>query len=107
MSTRSAEGRLFFGTIADLTAHVGGKPTPVQRELINRLAWLAVHLSMFDRDMVETGQLSARNSKQYLAWSNTQRLLLRELDSMGVEPAKPVNALADYLAARGGREVAA
>ena len=106
MSTRSAEGRLFFGTIADLTTHVGGKPTPVQRELINRLAWLAVHLSMFDRDMVETGQLSARNAKQYLAWSNTQRLLLRELDSMGVEPTKPAASLAEYLASR-SQEVAA
>jgi hypothetical protein len=83
---RTREGKLLAAARAELIAHVGGHPNNVQKALIERAARLTLYIELMDRDAVEAGTMSERNSRQYLAWVNALRLCLREI---GVEEAKP------------------
>ena len=38
-----------------------------------------VYIEVMDRETLEAGTMSERNSRQYLAWSNSLRLTLRDL----------------------------
>jgi hypothetical protein len=84
---------------AELTAHVGGNPNSVQRALIERAARLTLYIELMDRDALEAGTMTERNSRQYLAWVNALRLCLREI---GVDEAKPAKTpdLSEYLAGK-------
>ena len=68
---RRREARLMASTRAELTAQVGGNPPPTERALIERVAWLTLHVSLMDQRAIERGELSERDSRTYLAWSNT------------------------------------
>ena len=80
------EGRLFYTLRAELVAHVGGHPNAAQRALIDRLAWMQVHLARMDQRMLESGDLSEHAGRQYLAWSNS---VARGLATLGLEPTTP------------------
>jgi hypothetical protein len=69
---------------AELTEHLGGKPTAPQRILIDRAAALSLRLHLMDRESVRSGQMSERNGRQYLAWSNS---LTRVLNQIGLTAA--------------------
>ena len=73
------------GVRADLTEHVGGRPSATQRMLIERAAWLTIHVAQLDAKGVGPG-LTEHDHRQYLAWSNT---LTRTLRTLGLEGASP------------------
>ena len=50
-----------------------------------------------DRETLETGTMSERNSRQYLAWSNSLRLTLRDL-GVKAAPSEKLADLGGYLA---------
>jgi hypothetical protein len=81
---RLAEGKLMARVRAELTEHLGGKPTAPQRILIDRAAALSLRLHLMDRESVRSGQMSERNGRQYLAWSNS---LTRVLNQIGLTAA--------------------
>jgi hypothetical protein len=86
---RLAEGKLMAGVRADLTAHLGGKPSATQRILIDRIATLSLRLHLMDRESARSGEMSERNSRSYLAWSNSLTRALRQIGLDAVPPPKP------------------
>jgi hypothetical protein len=54
-----------------LIEHVGSQPSAVQRVRISRAARLALHLELMDRRSLTNFGMSDRDSRQYLAWSNS------------------------------------
>jgi hypothetical protein len=96
---RTKQSRLMQAARDELIAHVGGQPSSVQRTLIERAARLQLYLEVMDRETLEAGTMTERNSKQYLAWCNSLRLCLRELGVKAAPAEAPPN-LGDYLAAR-------
>lgn len=94
---RTREGRLARQARADLTAHVGGRPSAVQRVLIDRAVQLTLHVARLDIRLAERGEMSEHAAREYLAWSNTLTRTLREL---GLRPAaERAPSLAEHLRA--------
>ena len=87
------EGKLLLIAAAwvELTRYVGGSPNSVQRTLIERAARLMLYIEVMERETLETGTM------QYLAWSNSLRLTLREL-GVKAAPAEKLPDLGDILA---------
>jgi len=81
---RLAEAQLMARVRRELTQHLGGKPTAPQRILIDRVAALSLRLHLMDRDSARSDGMSERNSRQYLAWSNS---LTRALNQIGLNAA--------------------
>ena len=71
--------------IAELTTHVGGRPSSVQRIMIARAARLLVMLESLERQILEEGTIGDLAGRQVLAWTNSLRQVLTAL---GVEPAE-------------------
>ena len=95
---RSPDAVLLRRTKADLTVHIGGKPSATQRALIDRAAMLTLHLARMDQKAMETGEFSDHASRHYLAWSNSLRL---NMVALGLQPAKAARpSLRDYLDGR-------
>lgn len=106
---RRREARLMQTVREEFTEHVGGNPTATQRALIERAAWLTLHVSLMDQKLLEQGEgatLSERDGRQYLAWSNSLTRTIREL---GIKPGsgQPRQSLADRIASRKAMEAAA
>ena len=97
---RTREARLLAEVRADLTAHLGGNPSAVQRRMIERCAWLSLHVAQLDAKAVEGGGLTDHDHRTYLAWSAALTRMLRQLGLKGA-PA-PRRTLAEHLAARAG-----
>ena len=93
---RSREGRFLRAYEKMLAQHVGGKPSAVQKALIGRAAKLALHLELMDERTLTAGDMSERDSRQYLAWSNSLSRALSLLGLKGQVAAAP--DLAAYLA---------
>src|SRR5262249_5860482 len=96
---RSREGRFLRAFETMLTQHIGA-PSAAQRVLISRAARLALRLELFDRKADAAGDMSERDSRQYLAWSNGLSRLLRTLGLEGRATAQPT--LAELLSRDGG-----
>lgn len=96
---RTKEAQLIATARAELVAHVGGSPSSVEQRIIDRAAVLTVHLELLDAKAFEVGGMSERDSRMYLAWSNT---LTRTLRTLGLKGSKADRApsLADYVADR-------
>ena len=95
---RTRAARLAKKTRADLTAHVGGKPNAVQAVTIERVCQLTIRIGAMDDKFARTGEQTEHDSRTYLAWSNSLRLLLAELGAAA--PPAPPRTLADHIAAR-------
>ncbi len=85
LDRRTREFRMMKRIIADLTQHVGGSPSATQRRLIERCAWLQLHVAMLDAKVASGGMLTKCDTATYLAWSNS---LSRTLKLLGLD-AKP------------------
>lgn len=96
LDRRTREARLMQEVRDSLVAHVGGKPSAVQLQLIERAALLSLHVAMFDAKALEAGGLGERDSRQYLAYSNSLQRCLRELGLKGAAAREPT--LAELLA---------
>ena len=79
---RRREAKRIQATVTELTEHVGGNPSPVQRRLIERAAWLEFHMDSMDVKALEHGVISERDGREYLAWLNAYR---RTLVALGLE----------------------
>ncbi len=94
---RSRAARLLRVVRAELTAHVGGRPSMVQQVLIGQAAALHLQISLMDAKAAERGGvMSARDSRHYLSWCANLQRLLRQL-GMKAAAATP-RTLADHLA---------
>jgi hypothetical protein len=69
---------------AELTAHVGGNPSAVQRALIERAVILSLRVAQIDAKILSGDGLTLHDSNFALAWNNALR---RTLAALGVEPA--------------------
>ncbi|MFT8802199.1 MULTISPECIES: hypothetical protein [Gluconobacter] len=74
---------------SDLIEHVGGKPSATQKALIERAAWMTLHVTMMDRKMMEGGAPAERDARQYLAWANTLTRTMRQLGIEGTAASAP------------------
>ena len=100
LDRRTKEARLLEAARASLARHVGGSPNDIQRVLIERASRLMVYIEVMDRETLETGTMSERASRQYLAWSNSLRLTLRDL-GVRAAPAEKLPDLHDIVAEHG------
>ncbi|GEN60856.1 hypothetical protein ANI02nite_27400 [Acetobacter nitrogenifigens DSM 23921 = NBRC 105050] len=97
---RSKEARLVKETRRELLAHLGKKPTVTQIALVERVAWIRLHLSLLDRKMAGTAP-GERDARQYLAWTNTMAKLLTRLGLDQPEhDVAPIPSLDSLLASR-------
>ena len=80
---RSRQGRLLTQMRRQLTAQLGGNPTPTQVVLIQTAAMLQLKCATFDQKIID-GTFSDYDSKVYLAYANSLR---RTLDSLGLAAA--------------------
>jgi hypothetical protein len=97
LDQRTREARLLRETVRDLTRHVGGHPSATQRALIERAAWLGLHVAQLDAKAVVNGDMTDHSARQYLAWSNSLTRTLRQLGLKG--PAERALTLAEVIAA--------
>ena len=99
LDRRTREARMMAALRAELVAHVGGQPSAVQAALIERAAWLGLRLALMDARAAERGDLSERDSREYLAWANSYGRLLRQLGELAKAGPKP-RTVAEKLAER-------
>ncbi|SRR5216684_218189 len=97
ISGRTTAGRYLRAVEHELSQHVGGSPSVVQRMLIRRLANVALRLELFDKKLGLGGKATDYDAKVYGALHTSFRLLCREI---GVKPAvaKPGAAFAEHIA---------
>lgn len=83
-----------------LVKHVGGSPSAVQKALIGRAAKLALHVELMDERSLAAGGMSERDSRQYLAWSNSLNRCLAQLGlkAASAKPQSLTRALAEAAA---------
>ena len=93
ISGRTPEGRFIRAVEAQLSEHVGGSPSIVQRMLIRRLANVSLRLELLDRKFAKAKPTDF-DTKMYGALHNSFRLLCREIGLKGAEP--PVPTIAEY-----------
>jgi hypothetical protein len=98
---RTREAKLLTAIRVELTQHVGSS-SAVQRALIERASRLLVCLEVMDRQALESGGMSERNSKQYLAWCGQLRLTLREIGVKAAPTKGDAATLAEYLTSKAG-----
>lgn len=98
---RLREARLMREITDDLTAHCGGKPSAVQRQLIQRAAVLHLRLALMD-DQEPDGHMTEKTAREYLCWNNAYCRTLRLLGLKGTPERSP--GLAEILAAMPARE---
>lgn len=82
---RSKEALFMQRLRKELLAHVGGNPSATQRLLVERAVRLSMQVELMDERFFKDGELSDRNNRQLLAWSNA---LTRTLSKLGINPTK-------------------
>jgi hypothetical protein len=102
---RLAEAKLMASVRAEVTQHLGGKPSATQKILIDRAAALSLRVHLMDRESARSGGMSERNGRQYQAGSNSLTRVLNQIGFKAVADKPP--ALQDYLAARSAQAPAA
>jgi hypothetical protein len=103
VSGRSRNGRFLAAAREELTEHLGGPLSAAQRILVERVAWLRLHVALFDEKVADrTEPMSDRDRASYLAFSNS---LVRATRELGLKPASaqpvdPMQALRAHIASR-------
>src|SRR5882762_8931998 len=89
---RSRAGRFLAAARAEMAAHIGGEPSAAQRVLIDRCAWLRLHVMLLDEKVAGGKPLTPHDQRAYLAFSNS---LVRAMREFGMKPAvaKPMDAV--------------
>ena len=83
-----------------MAAHVGGKPSATQHALIDRIAWLRLRIAAMDARTASAKQMTEHDSRTYLAWVNSLRMLMVALGPEVPPPASRPFTLPEYLAAQ-------
>jgi len=99
---RTWQARLLKATRRNLTAHVGGSPSVTQRALIDRAAWVTLHLAVLDKKTVDGMPLT---TPEQVAYTSLNATLARCMARLGTQPAAPPKpkTLAEHLAERAGQ----
>jgi hypothetical protein len=103
VSGRSRNGRYLSAAREELTLHLGGGPlSAAQRILVERIAWLRLHVALFDEKVANhSTPMSDRDRASYLAFSNS---LVRATRELGLQPTAPrQQTLTEVLAALAAR----
>jgi hypothetical protein len=95
---RSREGRFLAAARAELAAHVGGAPSKAEAVLIDRVAWLRLHLALIDERAAGGNPMTGHDQRAYLALSNAVVRAMRQLGLKGAAERAP--SLAEYLATK-------
>jgi hypothetical protein len=74
----------------DLTKHLGGRLSAVEKILVERASRLALYVGLMDRQAARDKTLSERNSRQYLAWSKSLTRTLAQLGIKGCAAGRPL-----------------
>jgi len=92
---RSRNGRFLAAVREELTQHFGGGPlTARQRILVERVAWLRLHVALFDEKVADCSEpMSDRDRASYLAFSNSLVRATRELGLGATATATPMDAI--------------
>ena len=95
LDARSREAQFMRRVRAELIAHCGGRPNPVQRQLVERAVRLSLALELLDERMMHEG-IETGGYNHYIAMSNA---LSRTLAKIGLDGAAPkLPELADVIA---------
>lgn len=86
---RSREALLMREVRRQLVEHVGGAPSVTQKMLIDRAAWLSLHLALLDEKAIGSAGFTDHDHRTYLAWSSALSRLLRDLGMAAVRPKAP------------------
>ena len=100
---RTREARHLRRVRAELIRHVGGAPSAVEMQIIDRAAMLSMHVSLFDRRAIAGGGMNARDSREYLALHNSLIRTLMRLKLNGEAAATAGWPSIDEIAASIGR----
>jgi len=93
---RSKPAQFMRRVRAELVTHVGGSPSAVERQLIERAVRLSLQLELMDERLTHGEAFTTHDHNAYLAWSNS---LGRTLKLLGLKSAPPrVPSLAEQLA---------
>jgi hypothetical protein len=82
----------------ELMAHVGGNPSAVTRQLIERAVRLSLQLELMDARLTHGDTFTDHDHNAYLAWSNALTRTLARLGTKAVDASPP--SLAEHLARR-------
>lgn len=96
LDQRTREARILHDTREALTEHIGENPSATARALIDRAAWLSLRVAQMDAKMAAGNAFTDHDHRHYLAWSNSLRLILRDLGLKGTpaRATKPMDAIA-------------
>jgi hypothetical protein len=90
---RTKEAQLMRRVRDELTAHVGGRPSAVERLLIERATMLSLRVAQIDIKIMAGEVLTLHDNQHALSWNNALR---RTLSELGLEPRnQPVVKEAD------------
>jgi hypothetical protein len=95
---RTREARLMQRVRAELVSHVGNRPSATEMALIDRAAWLSLHVAQLDARAAEGRAFTEHDARTYLAWSNSLARTLRQLGLKGSKASAPARSLAEHLA---------
>lgn len=76
---RSKEARLMRDTRDELTAHVGGSPSPTQKALIDTAVQLRLRIAVMDRAFSKTQTQTEHDNRTYLAHANSYARVMKLL----------------------------
>lgn len=80
---RTKEAQLMCRVRDELTAHVGGRPSAVERLLIERATMLSLRVAQIDIKIMAGEVLTLHDNQHALSWNNALR---RTLSELGLEP---------------------
>jgi hypothetical protein len=97
---RTKAGRVLRTTVSDLTAHVGGHPSPAEALIIQSAALKATRLYLLSEKLLDGGEIGDDGDHHALAWLNSMR---QDLTALGLASrVKDVTpSLADIAASLG------
>jgi hypothetical protein len=81
LDKRTKAGRVLRTTIADLTRHVGGHPSPAEALIIQSAALKATRLYLLSEKLLAGGELGEDGDHHCLAWLNSMR---QDLTALGL-----------------------
>ena len=104
LDKRTREYVVLEATRSELIKHLGGEPSTTQLAIIERCGWINLHICMLDAKAADSGALSERDSRQYLAWSNSLVRTIRLLGIKGAAEKGPT--IADHIARKSAEKAA-
>jgi hypothetical protein len=73
---------------AELLAHIGGTASFTQTAIIERAATISVRIAFMEAQTGADGEMSEKNSREYMCWSNAYCRLMAQLGLQAVQPSK-------------------